>query len=289
MWLHDLPQEAILALCTAVSFRRPVLIIGFVEADTLRQLAGLSPYRSLVSISDTWRTGENPPLLQLFQGETINFAAPRVTIVVASAPAPLLSALFALPKGWVASSIAQPSTIPEGLLVFNLRTKAFLGFDAEQLESPYLRRLVAGVEPTRWRLFIQTGLRLVAAKVQSLATLVSSGESTEETLRALTIGSKAELDFCVSLARADYDLDLSAFQQAAKTVLEQNPEEPANKELKHLRERLELLQKESLHKDDVRAMLNGIVDSLVARGVPPELLTRTLSSVVPEWVSFSLR
>jgi hypothetical protein len=288
MWLHDLPQDAVLALCTAVSMRWPVLLIGFIEADTLRQLAALPPHRVVVNIPDTWPGDEESPLAQLFQTEAVNSAAPRITLVAPSAPAPLLQALLKLPKGWVASSITQPGTIPDGLIAFNLRTKSFLGFDPKQVESPHVHALVAGSDPARWKLIIQTSLRLASAKAQSLAALVSSSESVEETLRLLGIGSQAELDFCVSLACADYSLDLSTFQQQASIALEQNVEEPGSNEVKHLRERLHQLQRETLHMDDVRAMLNGIVDSLVARGVPPELLTRALKSVLPEWISFSL-
>jgi len=151
-----------------------------------------------------------------------------------------------------------------------------------------LRALVTGTEPTKWKPVIQTGLRLIVAKAESLIALVTSETAVEEALQLLGIRDRAELDFCVSLARADYALDLAAFQQEARAALDQNPQGPASEELRHLRERLEQLQKETLHVDDVRAMLNGIMDSLVARGVPLELLTRTLSSVLPEWVSFPL-
>jgi len=288
MWLHDLPQDAILALSTAVSLRQPILLIGFIETDTLRQLAGLPPHRSLLTIPDAWQGDERTQLAQLFQSETINFTAPRLTLVVPNAPTSLLPALFRLPKGWVASTITHPGTIPEGLVAFNLRTKTFIGFDAEQLESPYLRALLTGAEPTKWKPVIQTGLRLIVAKAQSLAALITSENAVEETLQLLGIQARAELDFCVSLARADYGLDLAAFQQQARAALDQNPQGPASEELRHLRQRLDQLQKETLHVDDVRAMLNGIVDSLVARGVPLELLTRTLSSVLPEWISFPL-
>jgi hypothetical protein len=288
MWLHDLPQDAILALSTAVSVRQPILLVGFIEADALRQLAGLPPHRSLLRIPDTWQGDETTQLAQLFQSETVNFTAPRLTLVVPNAPPPLLPVLFKLPKGWVASTINQPRTMPEGLVAFNLRTKTFIGSDAEQLESPYLRALVAGTEPTKWKPVIETGLRLIVAKAQSLSALITSETAVEETLQLLGIRGRAELDFCISLARADYGLDLDAFQQQARAMLDQNPQGPASEELRHLRERLKRLQKEMLHVDDVRAMLNGITDSLVARGVPLELLTRTLSSVLHEWISFPL-
>ncbi len=286
MWLSDLLQDSVPLLSYAVAIRQPVLLIGFIEASVLRRLATLPPHRNLIEITSDWFDVKEDKLAQLpllFQSETVNLTAPRLTLVAPNLPTRFLPALFNLPRAWVASTLNQPSSLPDNVITFNLRTKNLLNAEEGQLASHYLLSLLAGVESHDIELMLQAGLRLVAAKAQSLLHLTRDKVKAEQILRLLNIQTHSELDLCIAIAKADYSLDLDTFQEEAYKPLSQK-HQVGSGDSRLLLEKYEKLRCSMIHVDDVRTMLAGITDNLAARGIPPNLLTRIFSTALNEWI-----
>ena len=290
MWLVDLLQDSLLSLCYALVVRRPVLLVGFIEAAHLRRLASLLPHRSLLEVPD-WHgaPGQDPhgrlaQLSLLLQGESANLQAPRVTLVAPNLSSSALPALLEIPRGWVASTLNGPGNLPSGVVAFDLRTKNLLNADPSTLDSPHLRCLISGLPPKVWETLLREGLRVIAAKAQGLFHLTTSGVEAEQVIRLLGIFSQHELDLCVAIAQADYQVDLSTFHRHASSYMRDNPPAPPGKELQRLRRELEQLRRETLHVDDIRTMLTGITDTLTQRGVPPDLLHRVINKTLREWL-----
>lgn len=285
MWLSDLLQDCVPLLCFAIAVRRPVLIVGFIEASALRRLVSLTPHRNLIEITPDWFDSEEKlaQLHLLFQSETANVTAPRLSLVAPNLPTRLLPSFFNLPKAWVASTLNQPNSLPEGVIIFNLRTKTLLNAEEDQLASNYLLSLLNGLAPQEWELMLQTGLRLIAAKAQSLVYLTENRVKTRDALRLLSINTLSELDLCVAIAKADYSLDLEAFRSEASKELSKRGK-PESGDAHKLRQDLEQLRRSMIHIDDVRTMLAGITDNLVSRGIPPDLLTRVVGGALREWI-----
>ncbi len=285
LWLSDLLQDSVPLLCYAITVRRPVLIVGFIEASALRRLAFLPPHRNLIEITADWFDSEEKlaQLPILFQSETANITAPRLSLVAPNLPTRLLPSFYNLPKAWIASTLNQPKSLPKGVITFDLRTKTLLNVEEDQLVSSHLLSLIKGVAPQEWELMLQTGLRLIAAKAQSLVYLTEKGVETTDTLGLLSINTLSELDLCVALARADYPIDLEVFHSEACKELGKR-EKIESGCLQKLSPESERLHRSVIHIDDVRTMLAGITDNLVNRGVPPELLTRVVGTALREWV-----
>ncbi|MFX1475351.1 MAG: hypothetical protein ACFFCO_07740 [Promethearchaeota archaeon] len=285
MWLSDLLQEYVPLLCFAIAIRRPVLLVGFLEASALRRLASLPSHRNLIEITPDWFDSEEKlaELNLLFQSETANITAPRLSLVAPNLPTKLLPSFYDLPKAWVASTLRQPTPLPENVVIFNLRTKTLINADEDQLASNYLLSLLNGVVPQEWELVLQTGLRLIAAKAQSLVYLIEHNVRVKDVLHLLGINIESELDLCVAITKADYHLDLDTFKSEAKNELDTRGQLDGG-DSHRLRQDFERRSRSMIHIDDVRTMLAGITDTLAARGIPPDLLIRVVGGALREWI-----
>ena len=290
MWLVDLLQDALLPLCYALAVRRPVLLVGFIETAHLRRLASLQPHRRILEIQD-WHGAQKQgnhggvnQLSVLMQEEMVNPHIPRVTLVLPNLPASSISTILENPQGWVASTLNKPDSIPDGVVVFDLRTKTIMNTDLSALESEHLRKLIAGSPPESWEILLKEGLRIAAAKAQGLINLTTSGVEAEQIIQLLGLTRQEELDLCVAIAQADYHADLSSFHRQASTHIRENPPTPLSEELQRLRRELDQLRRETLHVDDVRTMLTGVTDTLTQKGVPPDLLHRVINRALREWL-----
>jgi len=287
MWLLDRFQEVALPLCYAVSIRRPVLFIGFIEAMDLRRLATIPPHRNIIQITSTEYNEKQDTLTQLpilFQGESTNLITPRLTIITSNIPKKFLSSFFELSYGWVVSTLKKPDTIPENVVAFDLRTRTFINGDVSELTSHYFQRLLAEVKTQDLEILLQASLRLLAAKAQSLAHLVNVNTDVDCIFKLLNFSSTSELNLCIEICQADFLLDISKFHKYAAEKLKTYPPQPENKELQKLRQEVTRLNQETIHVDDIRTMLSGITDILVARGIPIELLTKTFNNALREWL-----
>ncbi|MFX1563850.1 MAG: hypothetical protein ACFFDP_11165 [Promethearchaeota archaeon] len=286
MWLHDRFQGSELPLCCAVALRRPVLLIGFIEVKDLRRLAALTPHRNILQIDSAEYTGKEEKLAQLpllFQNESTNLLTPRLTLVASNIPLHFLSPFYEIKRGWIASTLNKPDSLPANVVTFDLRTKSFINSDVSEHVSPYLQELLTEAKPKDWEILLQASYRLLSAKAQSLALLTSTHTKVDFIFRLLNITSPSELDICINISQADYLLDFSTFQEYASKKLKIIPQQPVGKELQKLRQDLKRLSQETIHIDDVRTMLSGIADTLSARGIPLGFLTKTFNTALREW------
>jgi type III secretory pathway component EscV len=220
----------------------------------------------------------------LFQGESANLLTPRVTIVTSNIPLKFLSPFFEIPRGWVISTLTKPNSIPENVVTFDLRTKTFTNGDISELSSSHLQTLLTEAKIQDWEILLQTSLRLLAAKAQSLAYLTYANIDAENIFNLLNITSPSELDLCIKISQADYLLDLSKFKKYSNEKIKTPFQQPTNEALQKLDQKIRRLSQETIHIDDVRTMLSSIMDTLTARGMPVELLTKTFNNALREWL-----
>jgi hypothetical protein len=215
------------------TLRRPVLLLGFITRNVLKEVTVFAPHRQLWEYElDVSEEPESclEELQALFEGEK-NGKSERILYLASSVSSDFLTKLMeSFDTGWVASCVSLP---PEqelnkhNVAAYDLNNRVWLNVDIVKTRCWLMGNLISEASryPDSTELILSGKLKLLASQAEFFEELLSSGVTDPNILFDLVGCREAEdAQIILALCKKDYHLnplsliDSEALKEAVKKL-----------------------------------------------------------------------
>lgn len=198
------------------TLRRPVLLLGFLNSNVLREVTVFAPHRRLweyeLDVSEETKSGIEE-LKALFEGEK-NGRSERVLYLAPSISSDFLMELMeSFDTGWVASCVSLPDEkeiSKHNVAVYDLINRKWLNVDVVRTRCWLMENLLSEASryPDSIEIVLSGKLRLLALQAEFFWELLSSGVTDPEVLFDL-VGCREleDAQIILALCKKDYHLN----------------------------------------------------------------------------------
>jgi hypothetical protein len=213
--------------------RRPVLFVGYVESEVLRELRQLTPHR------DVYEIGRNIPtrpkdadqfILDMLQQEDAlasQSSLRRSLVLAPNVEGGVISTLLHFKKAWVASSMTIPQQDQiraSNVAIYDVNGNKWLNIDRSRIDTAWSANLIREAETKKnddlIQAFLNYAITYISNKASALCNYISGGTTSQDEIwRDIGEPSDEERKVITSLCRAEFNTDVAqVFQRSISSI-----------------------------------------------------------------------